>query len=71
MTSIKKDMKICNTYIIIQDQYNKKIEDIQECLSLTHWSQKQIDKKTLNKVQEQLYPLNIIEKRVPFETIAK
>ncbi len=56
---------------MLASKYNQKIEDIQEWLSLTHWSQKQIDKKTLNKVQEQLYTLNIIEKRVPFETIAK
>ena len=56
---------------MLASRYNQKIEDIQEWLSLTHWSQKQIDKKTLDKVQEQLYSLNIIEKRVPFETIAK
>ncbi|WP_430400686.1 substrate-binding domain-containing protein [Flavobacterium sp.] len=56
---------------MLASKYNQKIEDIQEWLSLTHWSQKQIDKKTLNKVQEQLHSLNIIEKTVPFETIAK
>lgn len=56
---------------MLASRYNQKIEDIQEWLSLTHWSKKQIDKKTLDKVQEQLYSLNIIEKRVPFETIAK
>lgn len=56
---------------MLASKYNQNIEDIQEWLSLTHWSQKQIDKKTLDKVQEQLYTLNIIEKRVPFETIAK
>ena len=56
---------------MLASKYNQKIEDIQEWLSLTHWSQKQIDKKTLDKVQEQLHSLNIIEKRVPFEAIAK
>ena len=56
---------------MLASKYNQKIEDIQEWLSLTHWSQKQIDKKTLDKVQEQLHSLNIIEKTVPFETIAK
>ena len=56
---------------MLASKYNQKIEDIQEWLSLTHWSQKQIDKKTLEKVQEQLHSLNIIEKTVPFETIAK
>ena len=56
---------------MLASKYNQKIKDIQEWLSLTNWSQKQIDKKTLDKVQEQLHTLNIIEKRVPFETIAK
>jgi ABC-type nitrate/sulfonate/bicarbonate transport system substrate-binding protein len=56
---------------MLASKYNQKIEDIQEWFSLTHWSQKQIDKKTLEKVQEQLHSLNIIEKTVPFETIAK
>ncbi len=56
---------------MLSSKYNQKIEDIQEWLSLTHWSHKQIDKKTLDKIQEQLHTLNIIEKRVPFETIAK
>ena len=56
---------------MLASKYNQKIEDIQEWLSLTHWSQKQIDKKTLEKAQEQLHSLNLIEKTVPFETIAK
>ena len=56
---------------MLASKYNQKIEDIQEWLSLTHWSQKQIDKKTLEKAQKQLHSLNLIEKTVPFETIAK
>lgn len=56
---------------MLASKYNQKIDDIQEWLSLTYWSQKQIDKKTLEKVQEQLHSLKIIEKTVPFETIAK
>lgn len=56
---------------MLASRYEQKLQDIQEWLSLTHWSQKQIDKKTIEKVQEQLHSLNIIEKRVPFETIVK
>ncbi len=52
-------------------KYNQKLEDIQEWLSLTHWSQNKLDKKTLDKVQNQLHTLNIIEKTVPYEMIAK
>ena len=55
----------------LASKYNQKLEDIQEWLSLTHWSQKQLDKKTLDKIQNQLHTLNIIEKMAPYETIAK
>lgn len=55
----------------LASKYNQKIEDIQEWLSLTQWSQKKLDKTTLEKVQSQLYSLNIIEKKLPFEMIAK
>ena len=55
----------------LASKYNQKLEDIQEWLSLTHWSQKQLDKKTLDKIQNQLHTLNIIEKTVPYEMIAK
>ena len=55
----------------LASKYNQKLEDIQEWLSLTQWSQKQIDKATLEKVQSQLFSLNIIEKKLPFEMIAK
>lgn len=55
----------------LASKYNQKIEDIQEWLSMTNWSQKQIDIKTLEKVQNQLHTLKIIEKIVPFEMIVK
>lgn len=55
----------------LANKYNQKLEDIQEWLSLTRWSQKQIDKTTLEKVQNQLLSLNIIENKLPFEAIAK
>jgi ABC-type nitrate/sulfonate/bicarbonate transport system substrate-binding protein len=55
----------------LANKYNQKLEDIQEWLSLTQWSQKQIDRNTLEKVQNQLLSLNIIENKLPFEAIAK
>lgn len=55
----------------LASKYNQKLDDIQEWLSLTNWSQKQLDKKTLEKIQNQLHTLNIIEKTVPFEAIVK
>jgi ABC-type nitrate/sulfonate/bicarbonate transport system substrate-binding protein len=55
----------------LASKYNQKTEDIQEWLKVTQWSQKQLDRKTLDKIQQQLFALNIIEKIVPYETIVK
>lgn len=55
----------------LASKYNQKLTDIQEWLSITNWSQKQIDKQTLEKVQKQLYTLKIIENILPFEMITK
>lgn len=54
----------------LAEKYNQKIEDIQEWLKLTEWSQKKLDKKTFEKVQDQLSLLNIIDKKAAFETVA-
>ena len=51
--------------------YNQKIEDIQEWMSLTHWSQKSLSAEMLNKVQNQLFQLKIIDKKGTFEDIVK
>lgn len=55
----------------LASKYNQKLTDIQEWLSMTNWSQKQIDKQTLEKIQNQLYTLKIIENILPFEMIIK
>lgn len=52
----------------LAERYGQKIEDIQEWLKLTHWSQKKLDKKTFDKVQAQLAQLGIIENKTTFET---
>lgn len=51
--------------------YNQKIEDIQEWLRLTRWSQKGLEPQMLNKVQNQLFELGIIDKKGTFEDIVK
>jgi ABC-type nitrate/sulfonate/bicarbonate transport system substrate-binding protein len=51
----------------LAERYGQKIEDIQEWLKLTHWSQKKLDKKTFDKVQSQLHQLGIIENKTTFE----
>jgi len=54
----------------LAERFNQKIEDIQEWLKITEWSQKKLDKTTFNKVQNQLFELNIIEHKTEFETTA-
>ncbi len=52
-------------------KFHQKIEDIQEWLSLTEWSQKPPSAEMLNKVQNQLFQLKIIDKKGTFENIIK
>jgi ABC-type nitrate/sulfonate/bicarbonate transport system substrate-binding protein len=52
-------------------RFHQKIEDIQEWLSLTEWSQKKLDKKTFNTVQNQLFELKIIENKISYEAVVK
>lgn len=50
----------------LTERYNQKIEDINQWLSQTRWSQKNITQETLNKVQNQLFDLNLINKKSTF-----
>jgi ABC-type nitrate/sulfonate/bicarbonate transport system substrate-binding protein len=52
-------------------KYHQKIEDIQEWLSLTEWSQKTLSENMLNKIQNQLFELKIIDKKGTFADIVK
>ena len=69
MTSKFKDIPFINE--TLATGYNLKIEDITEWLSITNWSQKNLDSETLNKIQNQLLELKIIDKKLTFETIIK
>lgn len=53
----------------IANRYEQKLEDVQEWLSLTEWSQELIDEKTLNNIQKQLYALNIIPEIVDYKKL--
>ena len=68
-TSNFKDISFINK--TLATRYNLKIEDITEWLSITNWSQKNLDSQTLNKIQNQLFELKIIDKKLTFETIIK
>jgi hypothetical protein len=43
--------------------YHQKKEDIKEWLSLTEWTQEKIDIALINRIQNQLQELNIIDSR--------
>ena len=53
----------------IANRYEQELEDVQEWLSLTEWSQENISKSTLNKVQNKLLELNIIPEKWDYEDL--
>ncbi len=53
----------------LSNQYQQELEDINSWLQLTEWSQAQISKKTVEKVQETLKNLNLIPHKVGLEEI--
>lgn len=53
----------------LSNAYEQQLEDIKEWLSITEWSQSQMDGKTLSRVQDQLKVLGLIDKQVSAETI--
>ena len=55
----------------LASKYKQKQEDIREWLSLTKWSQKPLEEKVLNKIQNQLFDLKIIDKKGTFAEIVK
>ena len=53
----------------IANRYDQKLEDVQEWLSLTEWSQENISKKMVKKVQKQLKKLDIIDKKLDYKAL--
>ena len=56
---------------LLAEKYHQKLHDIQEWLTLTEWSQQNVDENLLNNVQKQLFQLKIIDKKGTFEEIIK
>jgi len=54
---------------IISKRYDQKLEDVQEWLNLTEWSQKVLDEATVAKIQNKLFELNIISKKLPYDQL--
>lgn len=56
---------------MIANRYEQEIEDVQEWLSLTEWSQENISKETVNKVQDELFALNIITEKWDYKDLVE
>jgi len=56
---------------LLSERFHQKKDDVAEWLSLTQWSQKPLSEIMLNKVQNQLFELAIIDKKGTFEEIVK
>ena len=55
---------------MLSNRYGLKIEDVQEWMSITRWSQENITPMTIKNVQQQLLALNIIDQTLPFDEVA-
>lgn len=66
----KSFKQIENVGTMLAERYHQKETDILEWLSLTEWSQEKLDEKTLNKVQNQLLELGLIDKKGNFAKMA-
>jgi hypothetical protein len=62
---------IPNIDAVLANQFNQKIEDIQQWLKLTQWSQSPFNEAQLETIQNQLLELNIIDKKAPFINLVK
>lgn len=80
MTLVKHIQEIINTYTTefkqipridttLANKYHQKLEDIQDWLHITEWSQKQLPETTLLKVQDTLKELDLIDKSIPVSKI--
>jgi len=61
--------QIPNIDTVLSERFHQKTEDIREWLSLTEWSHKNLDEETLNKIQNQLFAIGIIDKKGTFAEI--
>lgn len=56
---------------LIAERYGQEVPDVLEWLDLTHWSQEQMTEETLEKVQDELLKLGLIENKLPSEQILR
>ena len=63
--------QIENIEILLSKKYNLKLEDVKQWLSLTDWSQGNLDSQTFEKIQNQLFDIKIIDKKLTFAEVIK
>ena len=56
---------------MIANRYEQEIEDVKEWLSLTEWSQENISKDTVAKVQDELFALDIIPEKWDYNELVE
>lgn len=56
---------------MIANRYELQLEDVQEWLTLTEWSQSNLDAATVKKVQQKLMKLDILSEQKPYREIVK
>ncbi|MBJ7882454.1 substrate-binding domain-containing protein [Gelidibacter salicanalis] len=56
---------------MIANRYALELEDVQEWLTLTEWSQRHLDEATVTKVQQKLMKLDILSEQRPYHQIVK
>ncbi len=54
---------------MIANRYQLQLEDVQEWLTLTEWSQTNLDEATVKKVQQKLMKLDILSEQKPYADI--
>ncbi len=55
----------------LASRYNLELEDVQDWLSLTQWSQRKFDSKNFNTVQDYLFKLNLIDQKLNYQDVVK
>ncbi|MBP2832029.1 ABC transporter substrate-binding protein [Aquimarina sp. U1-2] len=53
----------------LSETYHQKLTDIQKWLAITEWSQSILEEQTIAEIQEQLYALNIIDKKYTYKDL--
>lgn len=56
---------------ILATRYNLKLEDILQWLKQTNWSQKNLDENTFVSIQNRLFDLKIIDKKIAYSKLVK